>query len=87
MITHFTVNLPVAPDAFSRWMEDNGVKVEFCVMLGRHHVTVSWRRVLSYSDAEGMHSEEWSLSRDHVNRSVALEEALGAAIQITQENR
>lgn len=78
----FTIQLPVASDAFGRWLEANGAHIEISCSLGTYTVTVSWNRLHSYSDDTGTHRESWELSRHGKNLSATFGEAMAAAASI-----
>ena len=84
----FTVDLGaaglVADDDLGRWMETHGVDVAFTCMLGRYDATVTWRKIHSYSDAEGTHHEQWSLTRSDRDLGKAVAKAMREAYDRTQ---
>ena len=71
------IKLPEAPDEIGRWLERNGGRIEIGCSFGKYDVSISWRKVHSYSDDEGVHRESWELSRHGSD----LRETLGAALQ------
>ena len=73
---NLAIKMPVSDDPLGRWMEKHGACVEISCSFAKFSVTVSWRRVHSYSDAKGSHVETWSVERSHEN----LQEAMGAAL-------
>ncbi len=75
----FTLNLPLAADDLGRWLEANGASISIQCMLGEYHVHVSKKKLHSYGDELGEHSEHWSVSRYNRDLMVALEAALRAA--------
>lgn len=79
----FTIQLPVAVDDLGRWLEANSATLSIQCMMGEYHVAVSKKRLLSYSDALGEHSQHWSLTRYGRDLLQTLEAALRAAGAIT----
>ena len=75
----YTIQMPVAADELGRWLEAHGGSIEMSCALGTWHVTISQKKVLSYSDAGGQRYEAWEVSRYSRNMMEALEEALRAA--------
>lgn len=75
----YTINLPVAADELGRWLEDNGACIDIRCSLGKYHITISRRKILSCSDEDGRHSETREVTRFDKNMMVALEAALRAA--------
>lgn len=74
-----TIKLPVAADDLGRWLDAHGACITIQCMLGKYHVCVGRKKVISYSDASGQHSEHWGVSRYDADLMVALEGALRAA--------
>jgi hypothetical protein len=78
-IATFTIKLPVAADELGRWMAAHGVSITILCMHGAYHVTVGRKKLISYGDELGEHSEHWEVSRYNRDLMVALEAALRAA--------
>ena len=78
-IASFTLKLPLAADALGRWLEENGACISIQCMLGEYHVHVSKKRLHTYSNELGEHSEHWTVSRYNRDLMLALEAALRAA--------
>lgn len=78
----FSINLPASEWKLGRWMEANGVRIEMSCSLGMFDVTVSMKKLHSYNDAEGEHSEHRHVSRHHKEAAAALGLALEAADKI-----
>ncbi len=76
---HYTIKLPVAADELGRWLEANGASIEIACMLGQYHVTISKKKLLSYTEKTGEHYEAWTISRYDSDMMLALEAALRAA--------
>ena len=79
----FTIKLPVAADDLGRWLEAHGACITIHCMLGEYHVRVGQKKLHSYSDALGEHSEHWEVTRYNRDLMVALEGALRAAGALT----
>lgn len=79
----FTINLPLSADELGRWLEANGALLSIQCALGTYHVTVSKKKLHSYGDELGSHSEHWEVSRYNRDLMVALEAALRAAGALT----
>jgi len=78
MKKEFTIQLPESKDPLGKWMERNNVHLDVSCMLGRFHVTLSWKKLHSYSDDKGEHSETWSLTRMGEELPTTLQEAIKA---------
>lgn len=78
----FTINLPQSDSRLGRWMEANGACIETSCSLGTFDVTVSMKKLHSYSDAEGERAEHRSVSRHHKDAGEAMRLALEAADKI-----
>lgn len=77
-----TINLPVSKDALGQWLESTGAELALSCALGLYIARVSWKRVKSYNDETGEHSEHWSLERDHVHADEAIRLALNSAMAV-----
>lgn len=73
------LTLPIAADALGRWLAANGAGITIQCALGTYSVHVGRKKVLSYSDARGQHSEHWEVARYDRDLMVALEGALREA--------
>lgn len=73
------LTLPVANDQLGRWFEAHGASLHVACMLGTYHVTVTKRRLLSYSDDDGKHAEEWEYTAFGPDMSTTLLQALRKA--------
>lgn len=79
MSVRLEIRLPQSPDAFGRWLEENGASVEISCSLGQFSVTVTRHKLHSYADKTGSHREEWSLSRYGKDFCEVLREAMRAS--------
>ena len=82
VIAEYTIKLPLADDSLGRWMEENGANLSLSCMLGTYHATLGMKRLISYSDEKGEHSEEWSVSRYHREAAEAVRLVFEAAYAI-----
>ncbi len=64
--------------AFAAWMERHHVGMDVSCAFGRFVVTLGWKRVHSYSDDKGEHSEVWSLTRQNADLTGAIMAAIEA---------
>lgn len=74
-------------DAFGRWMEEHGASIELTVMFGTYHATVSWKKLVSFSDSEGEHSIHRHLSRSGQTAQEAIASAMGVAFTLTAKEK
>jgi len=86
--TKATVQVKSAPvDKFGQWMEQHGASIELTVMFGTYHATVAWKKLFSYSDAEGEHSEHRHVSRSGKTAAEAIEAATAVAFSLTAKEK
>jgi len=57
------ITLPTASDPLGRWLEANHVAINIHVSMGKYHIEARWKKLHSYSDNEGEHSEIWNVNR------------------------
>lgn len=76
----YRIVLPEASDDLGRWLDRNGGNISIDCALGTYNVTVSWRKVHSYSDDAGMHRESWEISRHGKDLRETIAAALEAAM-------
>lgn len=80
----FSLQLPVAADAFGRWLEEHGGSIEISCTIGQYAVAISWCRLHSYNDTDGEHRETWSVSRHGADIGTTLAAAFTEALRISQ---
>jgi hypothetical protein len=80
----FTVTLPSADDDVGVWMENNGASLTLHCMLGTYTATVATKRLISFGDAAGEHSEHWTVSRRGRDAGEAIRAAFEAAVDRTR---
>lgn len=78
----FTITLPEADDELGRWLEHRGGVISLTCMMGNWCCHVAWKKLHSYSDDRGQHSEHWDVSRHHRKPEVAFNRAVKAAMAI-----
>lgn len=76
---NFRLNLPVSENAIGRWMEDNGAEISLSCSLGTFTARVSTKKLISYGDETGEHSEHRRVTRQHPDPARAVSNALRAA--------
>lgn len=78
----YVLSLPTAKDELGRWLDEHGGAITLTCQLGKWHCGVAWKRLLSYSDERGQHSEHKDVARYHEKPEVAFERAVKAAMAI-----
>ena len=76
------IALPHAEDELGRWVEQHGASITLTCMMGNWCCSVGWKKLHSYSDNRGQHSEHWDVSRRHRKPEVAFARAVTAAMAI-----
>ena len=61
--------------------------MELKVMIGRYHATVTWGKVHSYSDAGGVHREEWEITCTGTTAMEAIQAAMVVAFAKTSKEK
>jgi hypothetical protein len=59
----FKITLPESDEPIGRWLERHSVTIQISCQIGRYFVTMDWKKLLSFSDADGEHSENFSVTR------------------------
>lgn len=78
------IEIPEAQVPLGKWLEAHGGEVSFSCNGGLWCARVSWKKLHSYSDDQGEHSEKWSVARYHKDLMQALSLATDAAAQIAR---
>jgi hypothetical protein len=76
---NYTIMLPVSATPIGEWLELHGGEISITCMMATFCVRVSWKKLHTYSDDKGEHSEKWSVSRYDKELAKALKDATEAA--------
>ncbi len=77
----FTITMPTAADPLGKWMEAHGAVITLACVFGKYTAEVAWKKVHSYNDTDGQHSETWSLDRTDPDPTEAIAKAVKAAME------
>lgn len=81
----YTITLPLSEMPIGKWLETHGGEISISCMMAIFHVRVNWKKLHTYSDDKGCHSENWSVSRHDQDLAKALKLATEAAVAVAAE--
>lgn len=83
----YDLDLPLSKTQIGKWLEMHGGEISISCVNAVFCVRVGWKKLHTYSDDKGQHSEIWSLSRHDKDLPKALKDATDAAVKVSQEGK